>query len=608
MNKNKFFLKKIGVFLGVLLNFSFVEASPIQHGYAVFGRLKYSKDFKHFDYVNPNAFQGGIISLGALGDFDSLNPFIVKGIVPPKIECCYATLLAPSYDEVASYYTYVAQSIEIDPAGKWIAFHLNPSACFHNGQRVTADDVIFSFESLYRKGKPLFHSAYQVISKVEKVSDRQVKFYFKDKKAREIIGILGQIPVLSQKFYQNHEFCETNLETFPASGPYYVQSAQPGHSITYKKVKDWWGTHLPTQVGHYNFEEITIKFFRDPQVLFETFKKGEIDIRMDLSTKNWATEYNFQAVKDGKVKKIPLYGHKLSYGSYGLFFNTRKKIFGSREVRMAFIELFNFAWANKYLFYGLNKRNESYFPNSPFAAQGKPEGKELELLEPLKDKLPFELLTKKFVFPTHKTNEDLKQSRVKALSLLKKAGWALKGQKLVHEKTGKPFVFEILVKTAAGQKIGLHFQNCLKDVGITVKIVLTDHSIFQQRVDQRDFDMVLYNHIQSPTLGNEQRDMWSSEAADQNGSGNLAGVKDPTIDFLIEKLIESPDYETLTIRAQALDRLLLWGGYMIPAWQMEFIPWVVWDRFGFPEPMCPPYLPTSIHTWWIDPVKDKALN
>ncbi len=605
IKKHLFFLL---LWLGLLIPSLQAATWGLQHSFAAFGTLKYPADFKHFDYVNPNAPKGGQITLGALGTFDSLNPFIIKGSIPEGMMRCYATLLAPAYDEVDSHYGYVATKIELEVGGRGVIFHLNPKACFNDGQPITADDVIFSFEALRQHGKPLFQSYYKGVTKVERISFHQIKFTFEKNKNRELVGNLGRMPILCKKFYQTHSFHETTLISPPCSGPYAVETLKEGKSITYRRVQNWWAKDLPSQRGKHNFDIIKVDFYRDQNVMLEAFKNGQIDARIEISTKNWATEYTFAAFKQGRLKKQPLYGHKVSYGSYGLYFNTRRPLFADRDVRMALSQVFDFEWANNNLFYKQSQRNNSYFPNFPFAAKGVPTEQERKLLEPFKDQLPAELFIEPFEVPVHNTVDDLQKSRTKALSLLKKAGWVLKDQKLVHAKTGKPFTFEFLIHIPAIQKIVIHFQNCLKLIGVEMKITLVDSLTYQERYDNHDYDMILHTIPQTQAPGGEQRSMWSSAHADQLRTHNVAGIKNPVIDVLIEKLIEAPDYDTMVVRARALDRVLLWNHYMIPAWQMNFIPWVVWDRFGFPEPMCPPYSPTSIEGWWVDPEKDRVLG
>ena len=366
--------------------------------------------------------------------------------------------------------------------------------------------------------------------------------------------------------------------------------------------------NLPSQRGQNNFDIIQVDFYRDPNALFESFKKGEVEAQIEMNMKRWSTEYTFPAFVQEKVKKYPLYNHKLGYGSYGMYFNTRRAIFKDKRVRQALTEMFDFEWANSHLFYKLSKRNKSYFPNSPFSATGIPQGEERKLLEVFKEQLPPEIFKEPFTLPVYKTAVDKQKYRTKALDLLKQAGWELKDQKLVNVKTGSVFTVEFLLHSPSVQKIALHLQNSLKEIGIKLRVTLIDISTYQERLDQHDYDMVSHVTPQGPSLGNEQRGMWSTAAANQPGTWNIAGVRDPVIDQIIEKLIESTDYETLVARSKALDRVLLWGYYMIPAWQPDCIFWVMWDRFCFPDPMCPPYNPVSMTTWWVDSKKQTALE
>jgi microcin C transport system substrate-binding protein len=580
--------------------------SSTSHGFSVFGKLKYKPGFTSYDYVNPNAPKGGEIRIAALGTFDSLNPFIIKGTPAQGVLRCFATLLEQSGDEPASHYGYVAESIEVAQDLSWVVFNLNPNAKFNNGQAITADDVIFSFNALREKGSPMFRTYYKAVTLVEKLSDHQVKFLCPGNKSREIPVILGQLPVLSKAYYEHHAFAETSLTPPVCSGPYEILRLDPGRFITYKRIQNWWGENLPTQKGRHNFNKVKIDYYRDSNAMFEAFKNGQVDVRFENSSKLWATGYDFPAVKQGYVKK-QLIKHSLCIpGGQGFFFNTRRDIFSDRRVRQAITEMFDFAWANKNLFYNRYERTMSYFPNTPFEARGLPGAEEKDFLEKYKDQVPSEVLAKEFSLPENKNEQDIRKSRDKALTLLNEAGFEIKGQKLVNKKTGNPFVFETLIADQAMEKIFLHFKGYLNLIGIEMKIRLVDVSTYQQRMDQYDFDMVMSVNPQSPTPGNEQRDMWSSQAASTPGTRNIAGVREKVVDDLIEQLIESHDYKTLALRTRALDRVLLWGYYMVPAWYSGSLPVSYWDRFGRPE-ITPPYEPFSVETWWLDPNKEKQL-
>jgi microcin C transport system substrate-binding protein len=583
------------------------QAEPsFSHGLSIFGDLKYQEAFTHFDYVNPNAPKGGEIKVAGFGTFNSLNPFIIKGTSAQGISDCYATLLSPCFDEPASYYGYVAESIKVAPDFSWVIFKINPKACFNNGNSITADDIIFSFNILREKGQPFFRTYYKAITKVEKISDHEVKFDCPGNHSREIPVILGQLPVLSKSYYETHNFDETTLDPFPSSGAYEVESLEAGRSITYKRVTNWWGENIPSQKGQHNFDKIKVEYYRDSNAMFEAFKNGEVDIRYESTAKLWSTAYNFPAIEQGLVKKEEIKHSLCLPGSYGLFFNTRRDIFMNRKVRQALTEMFNFEWANKNLFYNMYKRIHSYFPNTPFSATGVPENEEKKLLETYKDDIPAEVFSIPFSLPEHKSEQDIRKSSDKALSLLKEAGFEIRNQKLINTKTGKPFIFEALIYDQSTEKIFLHFQNHLKLIGVEMKLRLVDVSTYQERVDQYDYDMIVANNPQSPTPGNEQRDMWSTAAANMKGSRNIAGIHEKPIDEIIEKIVESKDYKTLITTTKALDRLLLWGYYMIPAWASDNILIAFWDRFGRPN-TTPPYNPVTSNAWWIDVSKEEKL-
>ncbi|MBY0280864.1 MAG: extracellular solute-binding protein [Alphaproteobacteria bacterium] len=576
------------------------------HGFSTFGDLKYSTTFTHFDYVNPNAPKGGEIKIAGLGTFDNLNPFIIKGAPAQGISQCYATLLEQSYDEPATHYGYVAEAISVAPDLSWVIFKLNPKACFSNGQLITADDIVFSFNILREKGQPLFRTYYKAITKVEKLSEHEVKFHCPGNNSREIPAILGQLPALSKTYYETHHFEETTLTPPPSSGSYEIESLDAGRSITYKRVKNWWGENVPSQKGRHNFDTIKVDYYRDANAMFEAFKNGQVDIRYENSSKLWSTAYKFPAVEQGFVKKERIKHSLCIPGSYGLYFNTRREIFNNRKIRQALTEMFDFNWANKNLFYNTYQRIKSYFPNTPFEANGIPEGEEKSLLEPYKGQIPGEVFEATFTLPEHNNEQDIRKSSDKALKLLKEAGFEIKNQKLVNVTSGKPFTFEAIIYDPSYEKIFLHFQGYLKLIGIDMKIRLLDVSTYQERVDQYDYDIILGVNPQSPTPGNEQRDMWSSQSANVKGSRNFAGIHEKAIDEVIEKLIESKDYQTLITTTKTLDRLLLWGYYMIPAWITDNIPIAFWDRFSHSD-ISPPYNPFTFDAWWIDTEKEKRL-
>jgi microcin C transport system substrate-binding protein len=576
------------------------------HGFSAFGTLKYPADFTHFDYVNPDAPKGGTIRLGSIATFDSLNLYIIKGIPPGLILITAATLLDEARDCAGESYAYAAESVEVAPDNSSVTFRLNPNAKFNNGDPVTADDVIWVFETLKEKGQPMYRTYYKNISKVEKLDDRTIKFSFNTTTNRELPGILGQLPILSKKFYETHPFEETTLKVAPSSGPYEVETVAAGHSFVIKRVKDWWGTNLPSQKGRYNFERFRADYYREANALFEGFKSGQIDVRSESIAKNWATAYTFPAFQKGYVKKEEL-KHSLSSGTVGLVFNTRKPIFADWRVRKALTLLLDFPWINKHLFYGLYERNLSYYPNSDFAAQGEPSEDEKAILAPYKDKIPPEALTQAFTLPTPQNESDLRELQEQVQNLLKEAGYEIKDAVMVNTKTGKPLTIEFLSFDKAHEKILLNYVASLNRVGIKGTIRSLDPAAFELRTTRLDFDMVYNGIVQSPSLGNEQRDYFGSERADTPGTRNLSGIKNPVVDSLIEKLINARDYKQLTDTAKALDRVLLWNYYMIPSWHSNVERIAYWDRFSRPS-INPKYHPLDLSTWWFDQKKDANIT
>jgi microcin C transport system substrate-binding protein len=578
------------------------------HGFSVFGKLKYPPEFKHFDYVNPEAPKGGQLNYGTLGSFDSLNPHIVKGNSAAMLGLTFARLLIDSYDRAGESYAYAAESVEIAPDRSSVTFQLNPKAKFNTGDLITPEDVIWSFETIRTKGHPMYRTYYTDVSKVEKVGERGVKFTITNPKNAELPLILGQIPILCKKFYTDDKgkFEETTLHPAPSSGPYEVAEVIPGRSITYKRVKDWWGENIPSQKGHHNFGTLKVIYYMDQNALFEAFKTGEVDLRPETSAKIWSTGFTFPSFKAGWVKKEDLSDQKSSR-TYGIFLNTRRDSLKNINMRKALTMAFDFEWANKNLYYGLYKRNLSFFPNSDYASTGIPEGEELALLEPYRAQLPPELFTKPFTLPVHKTERDLRVNLLEAEKLLQQAGYKIESGQLINSKTKKLIEFEAIITDQTIEKMFLNFASTLKRIGVTLNIRKLDSAAYQKRVDDLEYDMVFSVIPQSGSLGNEQRDYFGSAKADMPGTRNYSGIKSPVADALIELLINSDSYKTLTTRGRALDRVLLSGYTLIPAWYRDTF-WVsYWDRLARPE-TTPKYLPLHLETWWFDAKKDKALK
>jgi microcin C transport system substrate-binding protein len=578
----------------------FAEA---RHGHSLYGEPKYSKDFKHLDYVNPDAPKGGeVVFAAASPTFDSLNPFVVQGIpaaglTPLHPSLLHATLTASTADEPFSRYGYIAETIEIAPDRTWIIFNLRTDATFHDGAPIQAEDVIYTFNTLMKKGNPLYRSYYHDVKSVEKVGKHSVKFTFINAGNRELPLIIGEMPVLSKKFYEQHGFEKSDLTIPVGSGPYKIAKIKAGHSIVYERVKDWWGDKLPINKGRYNFDRIRYEYFRDDMVAFEAFKKGQIDFRLETTAKNWATAYDFPLFKQGKVIREEV-KFENPEPLVGFIFNTRRPIFSDRRVRQAINYCFDFEWMNKNLFYGLYARTKSYFSGSELAAVGLPTESELKALEPYKDKVVPEVLTTAFELPVTDGSGNIRPQLAAAQKLLQTAGYEIKGGKMVNKATGQPLSFTIMLHSPHIERMANGFVANLKKLGIDVEIKIVDSAQYVARMSDYDFDMLYHGYAQSLSPGNEQRDFWHSSNAGVKGGRNYSGIKDPAIDAVIEKLVDAPSRDELITYTKALDRLLLWGYYTVIGYHSKGNRIAYSVRLKHPEKY--PRYGFDFDTWWID--------
>jgi len=575
----------------------------VSHALSMHGDVKYPAGFPHFGYVNPDAPKGGDVKLAAIGTFDTLNPFVLKGVPAAGIGGLFDTLTVQSDDEPFSQYGLVAESIEVPADRSWVAFTLRPQARFHDGSPMTVEDVIWTFDALKTKGRPFYRSYYAQVTKAEKVGDRKVRFTFGPGENRELPLIVGQLPVLSRTYWSRRDFEKTTLEPPLGSGAYRVESVDPGRSITYRRVKDYWAAKLPVNVGRDNFDSIRFDYYRDGTVSLEAFKAGEYDFREENSSKSWATAYTSPAITKGLIRKEEI-RNEVPTGMQGFVLNTRRPIFQDARVRRALAYAFDFEWSNKNLFYGAYTRTKSYFSNSELASSGLPSAEELKILEPLRGKVPDEVFTKEYQPPATDGSGNIRDGAREALRLLAEAGWTVKGQKLVNARA-EPMQFEILLDDPTWERIALPFAKNLERLGITARVRTVDAAQYEKRQDDFDFDMIVTVWAQSLSPGNEQRDFWGSAAAAERGSRNLAGIKDPAVDRLIDLLIQSPDRASLVTRTQALDRMLLWGHYVIPHWHIRVFRVAYWDKFG--RPAISPRFALGFDTWWVDAQKEAAL-
>ena len=576
----------------------FAPASYAAHGMALFGALKYKPGFSHFDYVRPDAPKGGTLKLSYTGSFDSVNPFIVKGVAAPGLTgYLYQSLMTGSYDEPQSVYALIATDVRIAPDRSYAEFTLNPKARWHDGVKISAADVVFSFETLKSKGHPAYRLLYKPIEKVEAIGEARVRFYFTDKEHRELPLIAATMPILPKHYYDAVAFDKTTLAPPLGSGPYRVTAVDAGRSITFERVKDYWAKDLPSQKGLYNFDTIRIDVYRDDVVALEGFKSGQFDFYEEYIARNWATAYDFPAVKDGRVIKTKV-EHKIPRGMQGFLFNLRRDKFTDRRVRAAISLTMDFEWMNETLFYGAYERSHSFFQNTEFEAQGIPEGKELDLLKPFAALWPPGIDCEPFTMPKTNGSGYARSQLIAAQKLLEDAGWIMKDGVRVNEKTGEKLTVEFLMMQRTFERvIGIMRKN-LKKLGIESSFRYVDASQYQKRLESRDFDMVSIWWNQGVFFpGTEQHSFWHSANADVPASQNLAGVKNPLVDALIDAILRADSIDTLRPAARALDRVLLWEHYVIPHWHIPAWRIAYWNKFGRP-PLTPSYN-LGLDSWWM---------
>jgi microcin C transport system substrate-binding protein len=579
--------------------------AAVTYGMSLYGEYKYQPGFTHFDYVNPDAPKGGTMRLNAIGTFDTLNPFTIKGVPASGIGELFDTLMTRSEDEAATDYPLIAESADLAPDRSAVTYTLNPKARFHDGTPITPADVVWTFETLRDKGAPMYRFYYGDVTKAEIVGDHAVRFQFKSGDNRELPAILSEMPVLPKAYWANRDFEKTTLDPPLGSGPYKIEAVDPGRSITYRRVPDYWAKDLPVNKGRYNVDVIRYDYYRDSTVALEAFKAGDYDIRRENSSKAWATGYDGPALRDGLIKKAVIPDQNPA-AMQGWAYNLRRPLFQDPKVREALAYAFDFEWSNKNLFYGAYTRTRSYFDNSELAATGVPQGDELKILEPFRAQLPDRVFTTEYNPPKYDGSGEIRDGLRKALALLQDAGWSFKGEQLVNTKTGQPFAFEILNDQADMERITLPFVQNLKRLGIAATLRTIDVSQYEQRMNDFDYDMTVVVIAQSLSPGNEQREFFGSAAASAPGSQNQIGIKDQVIDQLIEQLIAAPTRDDLVAHTRALDRVLQWGFYVIPQYHLPSY-WVAyWDKFRHPE-VSPKYA-LDLATWWIDPSAEQTIE
>ncbi len=574
------------------------------HALSLLGGPSLPADFRHWPWVNPDAPKGGEIALTALGSFDSFNGFILRGTPAVGLGNLYDTLLKESADEASTEYCHLAARIELPRDQQWVAFELRPEARWHDGRPVTAEDVVFTFTTLREKGRPTYRGYWADIAEVVAEGPRRVVYRFKTNENRELPLIVGQMPVLPKHFWEGRDFARPTLDPPLGSGPYRLDRFEAGRSLVYRRVEDYWARDLPTAKGTANFDLMRYEYFRDSTVALEAFKAGQIDFRTENIAKEWATAYDFPAVRRGLVKKDEI-RHEIPTGMQSFALNLRRPIFQDARVRRALIEVFDFEWMNANLFYGSYARTASFFSNSDLASSGVPEGREREILETYRGRVPDALFTDPYRLPVTDGSGNNREGLRRALDLLRQGGWTVKDRKLVNAK-GEPFAFEILLNGPSFERVALPYVEVLRRLGMEPRVRSVDPAQYQVRIDSFDYDMTVDGQGQSLSPGNEQRDYWSCARAQEPGSQNVSGICDPVIDELVEYVIAAPDRAELLARTRALDRVLLWGDFVVPQWHNRTFRIAYWDKFG--RPARNPKYALALDSWWIEPTRAATVE
>jgi peptide/nickel transport system substrate-binding protein len=584
-------------FILVLIFFATLAHAAPKHGIAMQGEPALPPDFKHLPYANPDAPKGGTLRQAVTGSFDSLNPFIVKGQPAQGVRVyVLESLLGRSWAEPFSLYGLLAESIEVSDDRSTFTFKLRPEAKFSDGTPVTAADVVFSLETMRDKGRPSFKDRYSKAKRIETPEERTIVFH-QEAGDRELPLIIGVMPIFSKKAWEGKDFAQTTLKPIVGSGPYTIAEVKPGEGVVYKRNADYWGRDLPLALGLWNFDTVRYDYYRDGNAAFEAFKKGDVDIRTEGDPGRWSSGYDFPAAKDGRVilEKIP---QGSPAPAAGFVFNTRRKIFEDRRVREALLHCFDFEWANANLFNNLYRRTFGYYSGSELSSKGlAASAGELALLGDAK--IDPAILNGTYALPSSDGSGHDRKLLRRAVSLLAEAGWAIKDGRMVNAQ-GEPFVFTLAVQTKEHEKIALHFQRTLKQIGIMADIRLSDTAQFERIRLSYDFDMLPFQWFNSLSPGNEQTDYFGSFGRDNEGTRNVAGVADPAVDRAIAALLKATTRKAFVDAARALDRLLVNGVYMIPFYDAGG-QWVArWNHIGRPdEQPLPGFEATAL--WRISP-------
>ena len=592
------FNKKYIILFLFLLNINISQASDndYDHAISVFNEVKYASNFKYFDYVNPTAPKKGEIKLAERGTFDSLNQFILKGLPAIGLDNIYESLLVTSLDEPFTGYGLIAKGLKLSEDKSSITFFLNDNARWHDNKPITSHDIEWTFNTILEKGHPSYRSYYSDVKNIEIINNFTIKFHFKNNNNRELPIIIGQMKILPKHFWENKKF-DSSVLTIPlGSGPYKIKEVNLGKNITYERIENHWAAKLPVNIGHNNFDIIHYDYYRDSNVMIEALKANEYDFRSENISKEWATAYNDLNNNHNFIKEE--INHELPQGMQAFIYNIRKGIFNNIELRKALALAFDFEWTNKTLFYGQYIRSNSYFSNSELASSGLPTNAELKIIEQLNNDIPKEML--KEVYNPGKTDGsgNNRKNLRQAMQILKKANYKL-DNKILKDPEGREIKFEILLISPAFERIVGPFIKNLKKLGVEASIRIVDTAQYKNRLDNYEFDMVVMARGQSLNPGNEQRNFWSSKSADINGSANWIGIKNKTVDELIELIINSPTREKLILYTKVLDRVLLQNHYVIPHWHIKIWRVAYWSTIKRPENL-PKYSLGFPETWWYN--------
>ena len=596
----------LSLLLGTLLGGHALAADPTEvetrHGLALYGEPQLPADFGHFPHANPDAPKGGSLVRSAIGSFDSTHPFIVRGTPATGLTEIYDTLMAQHPDEPFSMYGLLAEGVRLDPDRQWIEFDLHPEARFHDGQPVTAEDVVFSFTTLTEQGQPFYSAYYADVAGVRAVDADTVHFDLADSESRELPLIIGQLPILPAHFWAERDFEATTRDALLGSGPYRIGAVEPGRRIVYTRVEEYWGRDLPVNRGRHNVDRLVYDYYRDQTVALEAFKAGNLDLRIETSARNWATAYDFPALEAGFVERLEVPDGQPA-GMQAYVFNLRRDKFQDVRVREALNLAFDFEWLNRNLFYGAYQRTESYFANSEMAAEALPSEAERELLAPHREALPERVFTSPLPI-AHP--EQLRPRLARALALLNEAGYVVRDGQMTHLDSGEPLTIEVLLFDTQFERVVQPLLQNLAKLGIEGDIRVVDVNQYLNRLRSFDFDIIVGSFPQSANPGNEQRDFWTSEYAEVPQSRNLIGLSDPVIDALVDTLIAADSRAALDTAARALDRVLRWGFYVIPQWHLGQTRLAVWDKFAWQAPF--PEYDLDLAAWWVDPARGAEIE